>query len=159
VVCVGNLVSSGDVVESSKVLSFSVLEGFVMNPFGNDLKAGFEFNQTIKPQATAATETAGDYIDCANYEGPMTCVIWTGVCTDGNYLPSLEEKATASGDGTAITPYSGAFETITSSNDDEVVVVQFKRTLRYVRVVLDETSAGSTGVLICAGLIGRKKNV
>lgn len=128
-----------------------------MNPFANDLLNNFMIEQSLKPAAYSQT-TNGDGIDCKDCEGPMTALLNFGVCTDANYLASVEESVDNS-TFTAITPIDGAFVTVTSVADELEQVVQFKRSKRYVRIVLTETSAGSTGVVACGTLLGRKKNV
>lgn len=130
-----------------------------MNPFGNDLKTNFMTAYSLKPAAYAATTNDGAAVDCNDLDGPLTAHAVAGVCTDGNYLPALEESETGSGSWTSITPYKGSFETISTSNDEEIVTVQFKRSKRYVRFVLPETSAGSTGVVFTGIIQGRYKDV
>lgn len=128
-----------------------------MNPFGNDIKAGFQISQLFRPAARAATAN-GTGVDCKDCEGPLTAIAEYGTCTDGEYLFSLEES-TDDSTYTALTPYEGSFVTITSAADEGNQVVQFKRTKRYVRGVITESSAGSTGVVCSLVLLGRKKNV
>lgn len=128
-----------------------------MNPFANDILNGFNVDQLFRPAARAATAN-GTGVDCKDYDGPLTAIAEYGTCTDGNYLFSLEESLDDS-TYTAITPIDGSFTTITSSNDESKDVVQFKRTKRYVRGVITETSAGATGVVCALQIIGRKKNI
>lgn len=128
-----------------------------MNPFGNDLLTNFDALALFTPAARAATAN-GTGVDCKDYDGPLTAIANHGTCTDGNYLFSLEESADDS-TYTAITPYSGAFITITTATDESIQVVQFKRTKRYVRGVITETSAGSTGVVCSLTLLAREKAI
>ena len=129
-----------------------------MNPFGNDILAGFQISNLFLPAARAATAN-GTGVDCKDCEGPLTAIAQFGLWTDGTYLVSLEESADNS-TFTAITPYEGAFVAVSSAATASLVqTVQFKRTKRYVRGVITETSAGSTGVLFNFLLLGRKKNV
>jgi hypothetical protein len=128
-----------------------------MNPFGNDLKTNFSFLRLFGAAARAATAN-GTGVDCKDLEGPLTAVVEAGVCTDGNYDFTIEESSDDS-TYTAITPYKGTFATITSAADELVQTVQFKRSKRYVRGVITESSAGSTGVVCAMLLIGRKKSV
>lgn len=128
-----------------------------MNPFGNDLLTNFDALQLFTPAARAATANSTG-VDCKDYDGPLCAIAQHGTCTDGNYLFSLEESSDDSA-YTAITPTSGAFITITTSTDESTQVVQFKRTKRYVRGVITETSAGTTGVVCSLVVLAREKNV
>lgn len=129
-----------------------------MNPFGNDLKANFEFNLSFVPAARAATAN-GTGIDCKEYEGPITLHGQFGAWTDGTYLLSAEESVDNSV-WTTLTPYEGSFTAVSSAGTASTTqTAQAKRTKRYVRLVITETSAGSTGVVCSGAVIGRKKNI
>lgn len=125
-----------------------------MNPFANDLVAAFEMTQLFTPAARAANAN-GTGVDCKEYEGPLMASVEYGVLTDGAYQFSLEES-TDNSTFTAITPLVGTLPIISASTG--VQRVMFKRTKRYVRGVITETSAGSTGVVCAMQLHGRKKN-
>lgn len=128
-----------------------------MNPFGNDLLTNFDALVLFTPAARAATAN-GTGVDCKDYEGPLTALANHGTCTDGNYLFSLEESSDDSS-YTPITPYAGAFITISTTTDESMQVVQFKRTKRYVRGVITETSAGTTGVVCSLVVLACEKAV
>ena len=129
-----------------------------MSTWINDLKNNCVVEYSIKPAAIAAT-TVGSAVDCNNCEGPMALIIPAGTVTDGEYTPSITESETSGGTYTAVTPHIGTFAAITTANDETTYVFGFKRTKRYVKVTLTETSAGSTGIVAAAILVGQKKAI
>lgn len=130
-----------------------------MQPFGNDLKSNFEFNQSLAPAARAASAN-GSAIDCGAYDGPLCAEFGFGTCTDGGYTPSLEESEDGTSNFTAITPYEGSFSEVTdSAGGSAIQSVMFKSSRRYVRCVLTESTAGTTGVPCYGNILGRNKNV
>ena len=126
-----------------------------MNPFANDLVNNWDRLTLFAPAARAATAN-GTGVDCSAYEGPLYAAVDYGVLTDGQYLFSLEESNDDSS-YSPITPLVGSFSTITTSTGKQEV--GFKRTKKYVRGVITETSAGSTGLVCAMTLMGRKKAV
>ncbi|MFA5312720.1 MAG: hypothetical protein WC375_05270 [Methanomassiliicoccales archaeon] len=103
--------------------------------------------QALAPIAIAADST-GSAIDLAGYNSAM--IIWgVGVVTDGTYAIQIEESdTTTAGDFTAVADADliGTEKTgVTTTNDNAVYSVGYKGSKRYIRYVISETAAGSTG--------------
>jgi hypothetical protein len=103
--------------------------------------------QALAPIAVAADDT-GSAIDLAGYNSAE--IVWAvGVVTDGTYAIEIQESATTtSGDFAAVAAADliGTEKTgVTTTNDNAVYVVGYKGSKRYIRYVITETSAGSTG--------------
>lgn len=114
--------------------------------------------QALAPIAVAADNT-GSAIDLAGYRTAM--VVWgVGVVTDGTYAIEVQESdTTTAGDFTAVAAADliGTEKTgVTTTNDNAVYTVGYKGHKRYIRYVITETSAGSTGgvmeVIVLKGL-------
>lgn len=102
--------------------------------------------QALAPIAIAA-DSIGSSIDLAGYDSAM--IVWgVGVVTDGIYAIEIQECATSDGSFTAVAAADliGTEKTgVTTTNDNAVYVVGYKGSKRYIRYVITETGAGSTG--------------
>lgn len=102
--------------------------------------------QALAPIAIAA-DSIGSSIDLAGYDSAM--IVWgVGVVTDGIYAIEIQECDTSGGSFTAVAAADliGTEKTgVTTTNDNAVYVVGYKGSKRYIRYVITETGAGSTG--------------
>ena len=107
----------------------------------------------LEAKAYAAT-TNGSSVDMAGAEG-LALVINAGVCTDGKYVVTLEESA----DNSTFTAVAAAdisvdtSATINAAADQTTQVIGYIGDKRYVRPVITESSAGTTGVVLSATLV------
>lgn len=119
---------------------------------------------SLTPQAIAATtttETTG--VDLQGYEA-ASVIVHAGVCTDGEYdVTILHSDDDGVGDAyTAVDCLDSAFTTITSSVDDFVEIRRVREidaagdpiTLkRWIKALVTESSAGSTGVIMSVEVV------
>jgi hypothetical protein len=113
----------------------------------------------LEAKAYAAT-TAGTAVDMAasatlpGSEG-LVCVINAGVCTDGKYVVTLTE----SDDNSTFTAVAATdisvdtTATINAAADQTVQLIGYIGDKRYVKPVITESSAGSTGVILSATMV------
>lgn len=107
----------------------------------------------IAPAANRTATTTGGTVDLAGYRSAAVLVQF-GVVTDGTWTPSLEESDNDSDwSAVAAADIAGTFTATTSSNDDTVQEVSYLGTNRYIRVVVTETVASSTGALFNAVVV------
>lgn len=121
----------------------------------NDLYNNISVVQALAPIAVAANNT-GSAIDLAGYKSAV--IAWhVGTVTDGTYAIEIQESdTTSSGDFAAVADADliGTEKTgVTTTNDEAVYIVGYKGNKRYIRYVITETSAGSTGGVMCVSVI------
>lgn len=116
-----------------------------------DLIHNLGYVQMLKPQdITNHTDVASGILDLSGFEGANILVDFGAVTnTDANnkVIAVLQESdTTANGDFAAVAAgdMSGAFTAVDAAADDECIqAVEYRGTKRYVRVLLDFTSAGA----------------
>lgn len=116
-----------------------------------DLHNAISTAVTIAPAANRTATTNGTGIDLAGYRSAVALVQF-GVVTDGTWTPTIEESDDNSSFATA-TDISGSFTATTSSNDETVQEVSYTGSKRYIRVVVTETVASTTGALFNALIV------
>lgn len=112
-----------------------------------DLYNNLAIVQALAPVAVAADNT-GSAIDLAGYDSALI-ILSVGTVTDGTYAIEIQESdTTTAGDFAAVDAADliGTEKTgITTTNDETYYAVGYKGSKRYIRYVITETSAGSTG--------------
>lgn len=118
-----------------------------------DVNTRLVSSPSIAPAANRTATANGVAVDLANYDGCLA-VINFGVITDGGWTPKLQE----SDDNSTFTDVAaadqvGTFTEAGSASDETTQQAAYIGTKRYVRVVVTESSASSTGALFSAALI------
>ena len=116
--------------------------------------------QSIPPAARTASVN-GNGINVAAHAGSMAVVNY-GTITDGEWLASLEESDDNSiWSAVAAEDQQGSFVQVDSGDSDTVQKVGYKNNKRFVRVVVTEAVASTTGAIFGAvvdlakpGLVG-----
>lgn len=125
----------------------------LMGDGGDGLAIGLE----AKAYAATTNGTSVDMKASATLPGSesLVCVVNVGVCTDGKYLVSLTESA----DDSTFTAVAAAdlgistLAVINAAADQTVQLVGYLGDLRYIKPIVTETSAGSTGVIMSATMV------
>lgn len=104
---------------------------------------------TIAPAANRTATTTGSAVDLAGFRSAVALVQF-GTVTDGTWTATIEDSDDGSTGWTTVTDLSGAFVARTSANDETVEEVAYLGTKRYIRVVVTETVASTTGALFNA---------
>ena len=120
---------------------------------GDGLAIGLE----AKAYAATTNGTACDMAASSTLPGSesLVCVINAGVCTDGKYLVSLQESS----DNSTFTAVAAAdlsvstAATINAAADQTVQLIGYIGSQRYIRPIVTETSAGTTGVVLSATMV------
>lgn len=117
---------------------------------------------SLAPQVIAATTNGASFnVSSLKSQGCRILVIVSvGTLADGGYTPSIEDSADDSSFA-ALTPFDGTFVEVTTSNDPltQVVSVIPVSGRPYLRVVLTETSAGTTGGSVAAYILAIPTNI
>lgn len=121
-----------------------------------DLLANAIVGMAFKPQVVAAT-TTGTAVDCAEAPDMLAAIVVAGTLTDGGYTPKIMEADTSGGTYSQVTPLDGAFSEVTTANDEAVHARKFRRTKRFIRIDIDETTAGTTGGPFAGLVVAMKK--
>lgn len=117
-----------------------------------DLDKDISVVTTIEPAAARTANTTGTGVDLAGYRSAVV-VLHTGVFTDGEFTPTVEESDDNSSFTTvAAGSLSGAFTAVGASTDQSIQEVGYLGTKRYIRLMMTESSA-STGALFSAVVI------
>ena len=100
----------------------------------------------ILPLLRTTTVTPSSGVDLQGYEGAAV-ILHAGTVTDGTFTPELQESDEASANFTAVADadLDGTETAFTSSVDDRVLVLGYKGTKRYIRLVLTASGSPSTG--------------
>jgi hypothetical protein len=119
--------------------------------------------RALVPSAIAAT-TNGVGVDLLGYEA-ASVIFHTGAITDGEYTVSIEHSAdNAVGDPyTTVAALDSAFTVYDSMNDDTVEIRRLRSPStglkRWIRVVVTETMAGTTGGIMSSEVVlGAKRS-
>lgn len=104
-------------------------------------------------QAVSADETTGA-IDTQESPEEILVVINAGTCTDGAYRVKLLQDDSADG-SFANAVYTS--ETFSTTNDEKIVIASVRNFKRYLKVKVEETSAGTTGMVIGVAVLGVDK--
>jgi len=121
----------------------------------------------LDPQAVAATlTTEPKSVDMQGYDA-LSVVLQAGVCTDGEYTITLTDSA----DDTTFAAVAGldaAFTVITSAVDEFIEIRRVREfdsagaalvLRRFVKMLVTESSAGTTGVIMSISFIlGNKRS-
>jgi hypothetical protein len=116
-----------------------------------DLHNAISTAVSIAPAANRTANTNGTGVDLAGFRSAVALVQF-GTVTDGTWTPTIEESDDNSSFATA-TDISGSFTATTSANDETVQEVSYTGTKRYIRVVVTETVASTTGALFSALIV------
>jgi hypothetical protein len=106
---------------------------------------------SIAPAANRTASINGTGVDLAGFRAAVALVQW-GTVTDGTWTATIEESDDNSSFATA-TDISGAFVARTSANDETVEEVSYTGSKRYIRVVVTETVASTTGAIFNALIV------
>lgn len=131
------------------------IAGGVSTGFINDLLHTLDFADgacTIPPASYTAGTTNGSSVDLVNSDGPCFAFVMVGVLTGATTLDFQIQESALTGSGFANVAPSTAIVQITTSS--HVRIINFKRTLRFVRGV---QIVGGTSVLSAAHIFGMKK--
>jgi hypothetical protein len=108
---------------------------------------------SIAAAANRTATTNGTGADLAGYRSAVALVHYATV-TDGTWTATLEESDDNSAfTAVAAADQSGTFTARTSANDETVEEVSYLGSKRYVRVVVTETVASTTGALFAAFIV------
>lgn len=107
---------------------------------------------TIAPAANRTANTTGSAVDLAGFRAAVALVQY-GTVTDGTWTATIEDSDDGSTGWTTVTDLSGAFVARTSANDETVEEVAYLGTKRFIRVVVTETVASTTGALFNALIV------
>lgn len=125
-----------------------------MSTFWNDLKNSAVADTSIAP-ATITSTTTGGAVDLGECDGGATAVVVAGTMTDGTHTLTFTESDTSGGTYTAV-PSADA-RALTSADSGNTVLVNFKRSKRYVKAVSTVASA-TTGGVYGVALLAMKKS-
>lgn len=120
-----------------------------------DLYNNIKIVKALAPVAVSADNT-GSAIDLAGYNSAV--IVWSvGTVTDGTYAIEIQESdTTTAGDFKAVADADliGTEKTgVKSDTDEDVFAVGYKGNKRYIRYVITETAAGSTGGIMAVNVI------
>lgn len=98
------------------------------------------------PAAALTATTTSAAVDLAGYRNAMA-IVNVGVVTDGTWDVTLTESDTSDGTFTTVAAgdLSGAFVTVTSAADAVVQEVGYLGSKRFLKVVITETEASTSG--------------
>ena len=115
-----------------------------------DLDGRLSAAVSVAPSGNRTASINGSGVDLANYDSALA-IVQFGTITDGTWTASLEESDNNS-DFTAVAAadQSGSFTGATSSTDETTQQVAYLGTKRYIRVVVTETVASTTGAIFSA---------
>jgi hypothetical protein len=119
-----------------------------------DLNKEISVVSSVAPAAALTATTTGAAVDLAGYRSAAV-VVHAGVATDGTFVPTVEESD-ASGSGfttVAAADLSGSFADIVAAADENVQEVGYLGSKRYIRVVLTESVAATSGAFITATVV------
>jgi hypothetical protein len=118
-----------------------------------DIASNLDPVVAIAPAANRTATTTGSTVDLRGYNSAMA-VVHYGVITDGTWTASLEESDDDSTyTAVAAADLIGAFTTAGSATDLTTQKVGYRGDARYIRVVVTETTASSTGALFSAVVV------
>lgn len=109
---------------------------------------------TIAPAANRTANTTGSAVDLQGFRSAVALVQY-GTVTDGTWTATIEDSDDGStGWATVVADLlGGAFTARTSANDETVEEVAYLGTKRFIRVVVTETIASTTGALFNALIV------
>lgn len=125
-----------------------------MSTYIDDLKNSVVADTSIAP-ATITSTTTGSAVDLGDGDGGSTAVVVAGVITDGTHTLTFTESDTSGGAYTAV-PVADT-RALTSADSGNTVLVNFKRSKRYVKAVSTVASA-TTGGIYGIALLAQKKS-
>jgi hypothetical protein len=110
----------------------------------------------IRPAVYAATGN-GQIVDLAGYESPVF-VLATGDWTDGAYTVTFEHSDASDMTGAVAVPAADLLgDTIPTldavGDENKVYRVGYRGSKRYVRAVITETGAGTTGIALAGAWV------
>jgi len=117
--------------------------------------------QLLKPQ-TIAADTTGDAVDMLNFPEEAIAIVNVGTISDGGYVVKIFHSDDSTGTFVQLNDVNGnpvQTEEFTSANDDKAVVLRLTGYKRFIKAVVTETTAGSTGGIIGATVTGVYKSV
>lgn len=117
-----------------------------------DLQNEISSAVTIAPAANRTATTTGSAVDLAGYRSAAALVQY-GTVTDGTWTATIEDSDDGSTGWATVTDISGSFTARTSANDETVEEVAYLGSKRYIRVVVTETVASTTGALFNALIV------
>lgn len=109
----------------------------------------------ITSQAIAA-DTTSAAIDTNETFEELMLVINAGVCTNGTYAVKIISDDVSGGSFSTVNYTS---ETITSANDEKVIIASVRGFKRYIKVFIDEIVNGNDGVIIGVAVLGVEKYI
>lgn len=109
----------------------------------NDLKNSLVSAMSILV-ATITSTTTGSAVDMGTGDGGSCVVVHCGTITDGTHTLTMTESDTSTGAFTAVP--SADTKVIAAADSDTVVVVNFKRSKRWIKAVSTVGSATTGGV-------------
>lgn len=118
-----------------------------------DLSSNIGPASSIEPDGNRTATTNGTGADLQGYNSAAV-IFHFGVVTDGTWTPSVEESDDDSSySAVASTDLEGSLSAVTSSNDQATQKVSYIGTKRYIRAVVTETAASTTGAKFSAVIV------
>lgn len=114
-----------------------------MSTWWNDLKNSLVSAMSILV-ATITSTTTGSAVDMGTGDGGSCAVAHCGTITDGTHTLTMTESDTSTGAFTAVP--SADTKVIGAADSDTVVVVNFKRSKRWIKAVSTVGGATTGGV-------------
>lgn len=122
-----------------------------------DLRSNISPAVSVAPAADRTATISGAAVDLSGFDS-AAAIAHFGAITDGGWTPSLEESDTGAfgGEENAVVAADqvGAFVEAVGANDDTVQQVSYIGTKRYIRMVITESTASTTGAEF-SGLVVR----
>jgi len=132
------------------------ISGGVSTGFINDLLHSLDFADgacTIPPAVYTAGTTNGSSVDLVNSDGPCFAIVMVGAVVGASTLDFKVQESAVTGSGFAdVVPSTSIVQVTTSSH---VRIINFKRTLRFVRGV---QVVAATSVAAAGHIFGLKKS-
>lgn len=108
---------------------------------------------SVAPDGNRTANLNGAGVDRRGYDS-VAALVHFGTITDGGWTPSLEESDDDSTyTAVAADDLVGSFSEATSADSDTIQEVGYVGTKRYVRVVVTESSASTTGAKFSAAIV------
>lgn len=121
-----------------------------------DFVSSIDVASTILPAADRTVDVTGSTVDLRGADA-AAAIVHYGVITDGGFTAKLEESDNDS-DWTdvAAADQVGSFTEALAASDETTQSVSYIGNKRYIRVYIEETSAGTTGGEFSAVIVKHK---
>lgn len=121
-----------------------------------DLQSNISAAVSVAPAADRTASINGSSVDLKGFDS-AAAIVHFGAITDGGWTPSLEESDTGAFGGeettVAATDLVGSFSEAVGANDNTIQEVSYIGTKRYIRVVITESTASTTGAEFSAMVV------